>query len=118
MQPSTMVATAVIAALLVTIWVQRDRLPVIANAVPGAYPTQSHPAGVSATSSAAAKSGSAFAGTPAEKFPPGEAGIVLPAPGARDGDPPDEGARALPQGRGGPAARPAGHPALGRPLST
>src|SRR3954454_5870908 len=99
MQPSTMVATAVIAALLVTIWVQRDRLPVIANAVPGAYPMQSHPAGVSATSSAAAKSGGAFAGTTAEKFPPGEAGIVLPAPGAVDGYPADEVAVALQQVR-------------------
>jgi hypothetical protein len=49
--------------------------------------------------SAAAKSGGAFAGTPAEKFPPGEAGIVLPAPGAVDGYPADEVAVALQQVR-------------------
>jgi hypothetical protein len=99
MQPSTMVATAVIAALLVTIWVQRDRLPVVANAVADPYPTQSRPAGVSATSSAAATSGGAFAGTPAEKYPQGEAGITVPAAAAVDGYTAEEVAAALQQVR-------------------
>lgn len=43
-----------------------------------AYPTQSPPSGVGATSTATAEAGGPFAGTPAEKYPEGTAGITLP----------------------------------------
>jgi hypothetical protein len=43
-----------------------------------AYPTSSPPSGVGATSTATAKAGGPFAGTPAEKYPEGAAGITLP----------------------------------------
>jgi hypothetical protein len=43
-----------------------------------AYPTASHPSGIAATSTATAKAGGPFAGTPAAKYPEGAAGITLP----------------------------------------
>jgi hypothetical protein len=43
-----------------------------------AYPTASHPSGISATSTATAAAGGPFAGTPAADYPEGAAGITLP----------------------------------------
>jgi hypothetical protein len=90
MQPSTMAVTALIAALAVVIWVQRDKLPFANGPADGAFPTQSHPAGVFATTSPGAAPPNAtkdnpFVGTAAETFPAGEAGITMPAATPVDG---------------------------------
>jgi hypothetical protein len=51
-----------------------------ASGNPSAFPTSSHPSGISATSTAGASSGSngPFGGTPAAAYPAGVAGITLP----------------------------------------
>jgi hypothetical protein len=50
-----------------------------ASSNPSAFPTASHPSGISATSTAGASgSGGPFAGTPAAAYPAGVAGITLP----------------------------------------
>jgi hypothetical protein len=103
MRPSAMLAVALVGVLGVMLWVNRAHLPILSGAVaagePTAYPTQSHPAGVFATSSARAGEAGAFAGTPAEAFPAGEAGITMPAAAAVAGFSADEVGAALTQVR-------------------
>jgi hypothetical protein len=72
---------AAVAVLLVVVTVLVVRPLLSASAgddVAAAYPTQSVPGGVSATSSASAAPTDPFAGTPAAGYPKGEAGITLP----------------------------------------
>jgi len=83
----------VVVALVVGIsWAARGNW---AQWSPSAYPTQSHPAGVHATTTASAKPKGPYDRTPAEAYPEGEKGIVMPATTGVPGFTDQEAAAAL-----------------------
>jgi hypothetical protein len=71
-----LIVTGVVAVVVATSWAARGNWM---QWGPSAYPTQSHPAGVHATTTASAKPKGPFEGTPAETYPEGEKGIAMPA---------------------------------------
>ncbi len=94
----TVAVVVLLAVLAGAALLNRDRL-LNNGATAHAYPTQSHPSGVYATSTATGPAKGPFEDTPAATYPEGEAALTLPAPGDVDGFSSEQVAASLEQVR-------------------